>query len=360
MSSLHSDLFRGDSALQAALTLDAAHVLTGAHGQHVRKIQAALTLLLYDPPSAIAEAEKSAGRYGDTTARAVLRFKIENNIINPNYQTTPDDITGKMTMRALDDAMAGVEAELAADMLGILARLDQLLVSEGLVLSLGLAARINHLKALAASLIASGGPRMSGGRFARDRRAGLHFMDEMDDVVSDYRPQIVFAALPLVAAGGAAAALAAFLLAIAALIALILLVQLMIDSGKLGSRVSQAIEEVLEAGEQAIVESVVEVERLSAAVDICKQRSQNGNPACLAALAKFALKRIEVVTKRGELQSILKDLRDSLAGSPKKLVWKILAKRAKAAGEALAKSQGELVEIVREIIKECGCIFIKI
>jgi hypothetical protein len=65
MEKLNSDLFGGDRALEAALNVDAAHIVRGAACDHVKKIQAALTLLLTTPPCDIAEGELSAGRYGD-------------------------------------------------------------------------------------------------------------------------------------------------------------------------------------------------------------------------------------------------------------------------------------------------------
>ncbi len=45
------------------------------------------------------------------TAAAILRYKTDHGIINFAYQKTPDDIVGKMTMRALDDAMAALEGD---------------------------------------------------------------------------------------------------------------------------------------------------------------------------------------------------------------------------------------------------------
>jgi hypothetical protein len=55
MAGLSSDLFQNDPKLEAALTVDSAPILSGHAGEHVKKIQCALTLLLDDPPAAIDE-----------------------------------------------------------------------------------------------------------------------------------------------------------------------------------------------------------------------------------------------------------------------------------------------------------------
>jgi hypothetical protein len=96
---LQSQLFRGDPKLEAAAVSDPAHILPGATGEHVRKIQLALIQLdgaAIDPD----------GKYGTATAAAVLAYKQKRNIINRTYQTQADNIVGKMTMTALDAEMA--------------------------------------------------------------------------------------------------------------------------------------------------------------------------------------------------------------------------------------------------------------
>jgi hypothetical protein len=102
---LQSQLFRGDSKLEAAAVSDPAHIMQGASGEHVRKIQLALIQLdgaKIDPD----------GKYGPATAAAVLAFKKKRNIINRSYQTQADNIVGKMTMAALDREMLAKEREL--------------------------------------------------------------------------------------------------------------------------------------------------------------------------------------------------------------------------------------------------------
>lgn len=107
---LKSQLFKGDPKLAAAATSHPAHIVPGARGDHVRKIQLAINQLDnagLDPD----------GIYGQKTADAVLAFKQKRGIINRSYQNEADNIVGLMTMAALDDELAaseGAEAEVPA------------------------------------------------------------------------------------------------------------------------------------------------------------------------------------------------------------------------------------------------------
>jgi hypothetical protein len=103
---LRSALFKEDAKLQACLIHDSAHVVQGATGDHVAKIQIALTLV---DSAAIDSFELSANRYGPSTAAAVLAFKTKRKIINFSYETRPDNIVGKMTIAALDKEMLAEE-----------------------------------------------------------------------------------------------------------------------------------------------------------------------------------------------------------------------------------------------------------
>jgi hypothetical protein len=99
---LQSELFREDTALQACLVKDSAHVVKGARGGHVAKIQSALGILegaLIDPE------ELSKSLYGPSTAGAVLAYKVKRDIVNRTYQQRADDIVGKMTIASLDREM---------------------------------------------------------------------------------------------------------------------------------------------------------------------------------------------------------------------------------------------------------------
>ncbi len=104
LESLH---FRDNDELQLCLTRDQNHVVPGARGEHVTKIQQALVML---GEAVIAPAEITGTLYGATTSSAVLRFKgPPRNIINKAYQNTPDNIVGKMTIFELDQAMLKIE-----------------------------------------------------------------------------------------------------------------------------------------------------------------------------------------------------------------------------------------------------------
>jgi hypothetical protein len=107
---LSSRLFRGDPALEACLVQDPAHVVKGAQGDHVGKIQVALAEL---DGAKIADGELAAKTYGPSTADAVLAYKTRRGIINFSYQTQADNIVGKMTIARLDTEMAAREARSA-------------------------------------------------------------------------------------------------------------------------------------------------------------------------------------------------------------------------------------------------------
>ncbi|MEP7111041.1 MAG: peptidoglycan-binding domain-containing protein [Ferruginibacter sp.] len=102
---LQSQLFRNDPKLEAAATSDPAHILPGATGPHVTKIQQALNQI----DGAKIDFD---GVYGNQTATAVLAFKRKRNIINRNFQTQPDNIVGKMTITALDKEVLAQEQPL--------------------------------------------------------------------------------------------------------------------------------------------------------------------------------------------------------------------------------------------------------
>ena len=105
---LSSRLFKGDRALEACLIQDSAHLTTGSAGDHVSKIHTALLVL--DNVS-VAVDELRMKNYGPSTAAAVLVFKTRRKIINTSYQTTPDNIVGKMTIAVMDREMVIKERE---------------------------------------------------------------------------------------------------------------------------------------------------------------------------------------------------------------------------------------------------------
>jgi peptidoglycan hydrolase-like protein with peptidoglycan-binding domain len=98
---LRSRLFRASKQLQACLLYDYAHVTPGSRGDHVYRIQTALTWLDYD----IDPKELKGSVYGPSTADAVLDYKTQRSIINRSYQTQADNIVGKMTIAAMDQEL---------------------------------------------------------------------------------------------------------------------------------------------------------------------------------------------------------------------------------------------------------------
>lgn len=99
---LQSPYFAGNARLQSCLTSDASHVTPGAEGDFVGLIQRAIVHL---DRTTIDRAELAAERYGPSTAGAVLAYKRKRGIINPSYQSSADNIVGKMTIAALDDEL---------------------------------------------------------------------------------------------------------------------------------------------------------------------------------------------------------------------------------------------------------------
>jgi hypothetical protein len=58
----------------------------------------------------IEQSELVGGKYGTSTAAAVLSFKTRRNIVNRSYQNVADDIVGKMTIAELDKEIAKKES----------------------------------------------------------------------------------------------------------------------------------------------------------------------------------------------------------------------------------------------------------
>lgn len=98
MAVLTSDLLRGDAKLEAAAVSDPAHIVRGARGDHVSKIQTALNRV--DNAGIGID-----GSYGSETANAVLRFKQKRDIVARPRQQRADDIVGIRTIKALDAEM---------------------------------------------------------------------------------------------------------------------------------------------------------------------------------------------------------------------------------------------------------------
>ena len=107
MSVLECDLFQGagNAELEACAVSDPAHILRGGRsGPHVGKIQAALRKLgfsITDPNNV----------YGESTERAVLKFKGPPRMILGPRQRQPDGIVGKQTIAQLDKEIAALEGK---------------------------------------------------------------------------------------------------------------------------------------------------------------------------------------------------------------------------------------------------------
>ena len=97
---LFSQLFRTDRKLEAAAVSDPAHIVQGASGGHVGKIQLALILL----DRAVIAADEI---YGPATAAAVTAYKQRRQILNA--QNKVDNIVGKKTIDRLDKEMLRAE-----------------------------------------------------------------------------------------------------------------------------------------------------------------------------------------------------------------------------------------------------------
>jgi hypothetical protein len=107
---VQSNLFTSDlnarDRLNKALESDPDHIVPGAVGDHVAKIQTALSLL---GTVAINSNEVDQKLYGPTTANAVEAFKASCKPPLLNFKNSLDNITGKKTTRELDRQMQEFE-----------------------------------------------------------------------------------------------------------------------------------------------------------------------------------------------------------------------------------------------------------
>ncbi|MEE4377861.1 MAG: hypothetical protein V2J55_10175 [Candidatus Competibacteraceae bacterium] len=112
MGVLRSDLFKDDSKLEECANIPLKHLKVGTTpGAHIAKIHAALERLRPSGPVISAD-EKRSMAYGSSTAAAVLNYKAFHvpPIINFSYQKRPDNIVGRMTIRAMDEELFGAPA----------------------------------------------------------------------------------------------------------------------------------------------------------------------------------------------------------------------------------------------------------
>lgn len=107
---LLSDLFSKpapDPRLEQCAVRDSAHLTKGVRGEAVARVQKALIAL---DQAKITDGELKDKTYGTSTARAVLAYKSNRNIINTDYQKSADDVVGKMTISRLDEEMRALES----------------------------------------------------------------------------------------------------------------------------------------------------------------------------------------------------------------------------------------------------------
>ena len=109
---LQSKSFRGDAKLEAAAVSNPGHIVPGARGEHVGKIQQALMLL---DGATIEATELEQTLNGASTANAILAYKETRDIVNRTYQTRADNIVGIMTMATLDAEMSRCEQSLSVE-----------------------------------------------------------------------------------------------------------------------------------------------------------------------------------------------------------------------------------------------------
>jgi hypothetical protein len=104
MGILVSKEFKDDDKLKECAQKHSAHILQGARGEHVKKIQQALIEL---DGAKIDPKELASGSYGPSTARAVRAYKNGRKppILGPG-QRTADDIVGIQTISRLDGELA--------------------------------------------------------------------------------------------------------------------------------------------------------------------------------------------------------------------------------------------------------------
>jgi hypothetical protein len=350
MDTLKSASFKGDRLLEAALNNDVSHIIPGAQGDHVLKLQSALEFLLPNPPAGIAEAEMTARRYGPTTSAAVLRFKTENRIINFAYQTRPDNIVGKMTMKALDEAMLRVPPpsdpklqQVGAAIVLTLFRMDAAMGPDVLTLSPRVRLRLEALR-VAAALASRGNLTISGNIRVEYNRGSSHLA-----AIGFARPPIVFAAVPLVAAG---AGITALEIAIAAL-ALILL--LCIVSEDFRNEVSRLANEALEAAAESTLSAIQEASIVRSQVRRCNQTNPNPSPKCKERQNEFDDKDRDFAGKQKEATKAIADAIIRLL-QISEIERRALLVKVKDALVKLEQALKALKDAANALFKDCGCL----
>jgi hypothetical protein len=103
-AALEHPLFKDNTRLQSCLHHDKDHVQFGDVGDFVFAIQMALMTV---DRLAIDPVEVQGRSFGDSTRKAVVKYKDKRKIINFSYEQGVDPIVGKMTIERLDDDLLG-------------------------------------------------------------------------------------------------------------------------------------------------------------------------------------------------------------------------------------------------------------
>jgi hypothetical protein len=293
------------------------------------------------------------GQYGPTTAAAVLRFKTENQIINRSYQTRPDNIVGKMTMKALDQAMMNApdpgedrSAEVGAAILATLVKMDVALGPRNIYIKPRLRILFELLRAAAA--LATKGDLNFGGQIRIEYDRGVPHLEE----IGFARGPIVFAAAPAVAAGAAVTALE---IAIAAL-ALILL--LCIVSEDFRKEVSRLVQEAIEAAAESVLSANQEASQVRRLVQRCNETNPNPNPKCLDRQNEFKQKDTGFRTASSDATTKIAEAVIRLL-QVSEIERRALIVKVRDALVKLEKALKALKDAANSLFDDCGCIFPK-
>lgn len=332
---LKSQLFRGDSKLEAAAVSDPAHIFQGARGSHVAKIQQALIQL---EGATISQ----DGNYGPATAAAVSAFKQKRQIVNT--QGKIDNVVGKKTIAALDAELLAKEGgggppgvEAATAVLAVLKLLDAAVARTGARLPLEAISRISAIRKQAAAIAPA----------SVANPGAFPFTPEFARGIQSSRQALGFA--PAVAAGaGLTAAQIALILAILALLAVAAIA--VIDP----EFASQLKRDVIEKATAVLLEGVFEIAAIRQLVERCRQTmNPNPSPQCLQALASFEAKFVDVAAKRTELQALIAELTSRVTT----VFDAARLERAKQLVLDLAQMMKDLRALADRIRTECGCRF---
>lgn len=248
-------------------------------------------------------------------------------------------------IRALEEVEAGPGlGEVAVAILVMLRDLDSRVAQTGGRLPLKVTQGLTGIQEKARALAPPGAGDPAFFRFSPPMALGLR------------ESRTLVAAAPVVIVGGVAltAAQIALILAIVALMAIL---ALSVISPEFREKATELKMEIIKTATEAIVESMLGVEALRAAIEQCRRISAgNTNPKCAQALAEFAAKVAEIVITRTALQQLISQMAADLSGIPNLTNLRL----AKALVEEMAKQRAELIEIARRIMVECGCQFIRI